>query len=95
MSNIPYNSLKAVCTASQMRSKLEQKLRKMLGEERLIGPLDPYVFRAYQAGKIDEATRDQLIDISLYCETVLLSSKEKEIPPFETLLEWSKTIDEL
>lgn len=95
MSDIPFNSPKAVCTASQIRSKLEQVLKKMLGEERLVGPLDPYVIRAYEAGKIDEATKNEFIYIAIYCDKVLLSSDYTEIPPLKKLTEWSKMIDEL
>ncbi|MBO4357760.1 MAG: hypothetical protein J5813_06320 [Candidatus Methanomethylophilaceae archaeon] len=94
MSNIPYNSLKATSTATQMRNKMELKLKKKLGEQRIIGPLDPYIKRACDEGLIDEVTRDKLIQISLYCEDVLLTSNATEIPPFDTLLEWSKFIDE-
>ena len=95
MADIPYNSPKAICTASQIRSKLESKLRVMLGEQRLIGPLDPYIKKACELGKIDEVTRDTLIKVSLYCEEVLLTSHMTEIPPFETLVEWSKLVDTL
>lgn len=95
MSDIPFNSPKAICTASQIRSKLDQKLRTMLKEPRLIGPLDPFIERACEEGNFDEKTRDQLIEISKYCEKVLLTSDFDGIPPFETLVEWSKLIDEL
>ena len=95
MSSIPYNSLKAVSTATQMRTKIEQKIRNKLGEQRLIGPLDPYITRAFDEGLIDEPTKDKLIEIALYCDDVLLSSNSTEIPPFDTLLEWTQYIDSL
>ncbi len=95
MSDIPYNSPKAICTASQMRSKIEIKLKKMLNETRIIGPLEPYIKKACEQGFFDEEKRDQLIKISLFCEDVLLTSNMTEIPPFETMLEWSKIIDTL
>ncbi len=95
MSNIPFNSPKAVCTASQIRSKLDQKLRIMLNEQRLIGPLDPYIIKAYEAGNFDEQTKDTLMEVSRYCDEVLLTSNYIDIPPFDTLLEWSKLIDTL
>ena len=82
-------------TATQMRTKIEQKIKKMLGEQRIIGPLDPYIKKACDEGHIDEATRDKLIEIELYCEDVLLSSNTTEIPPFKTLQEWTAFIDEL
>ncbi len=95
MSDIPFNSPKAICTASQMRSKLDQKLRIMLDEPRIVGPQDPYIMRAYEAGKIDEATKDELLKVTAYCDQVLLTSDFDNIPPFKTLLDWSKMIDEL
>lgn len=95
MSNIPFNSPKAICTASQIRSKLDQKLRMMLGESVIVGPLDPYINRAYEAGKFDEQTRDELLKISIYCDKVLMSSDFTDIPPFKVLLGWSQMIDEM
>jgi len=95
MADIPYNSPKAICTASQIRSKLESKLKLRLGESKIVGPLDPYIRKMCEQGMIDEATRDELIKVSLYCEEVLLTSHMKEIPPFEQLVEWSKLIDTL
>jgi len=95
MNDIPFNSPKAICTASQIRSKLDQKLRKMLGEKSLIGPLDPYIIRAYGQENFDTATKDELLKISLYCDRVLLSSDFSDIPEFDKLVEWSKLVDEL
>ena len=95
MSDIPFNSPKAICTASQIRSKLVQKLRVMLKEERIIGPLDPFIVRACEQGFFDEATRDEFLKISRYCDDVLLSSDYDKIPEFKVLVNWSKKIDEL
>lgn len=95
MSDIPYNSAKAVCTASQIRSKLCQKLGKMLDGEKIVGPLDRYIVSAAEKGAFDEATRDELLRISRYCDDVLLSSDFMDIPEFDVLLGWSKLIDEL
>ena len=95
MSNIPYNSPKAICTASQIRSKLDQKLRMKLKETKIVGPLDPYIIRAYEEGFYDETTKDELLKVSLYCDNVLLSSDFSNIPEFDVLVSWSKLIDEL
>ncbi len=95
MSDIPYNSLKAKSIATQLRTKLEQKLLKKLGEKRVIGPLDPLINRAFDEGYLDEQTRDTLFEISAFCEKVLLTSDMLDVPPFQKLLEWSKFVDEL
>ena len=95
VSDIPFNSPKAICTASQIRSKLDQKLRKMLNESRLIGPLDPFIIRAAEEGCIDEPTKEELLKISVYCDKVLLSSDFTDIPDFDVLVRWSKLVDEL
>jgi hypothetical protein len=95
MDSIPFNSPKAICTASQIRTKLDQKLRRMLGEQRLIGPLDPFIVRAAEQGCFDDATKEELLKISRYCDNVLMSSDYSEIPDFDVLVGWSKMIDEL
>ena len=95
MADIPFNSPKAICTASQIRSKLDQKLRNMLNESKIIGPLDPYIVRAYEQGFFDASTKDELLKVSLYCDNVLLSSDYTKIPDFDVLVGWSKMIDEL
>ena len=95
MNDIPFNSPKAICTASQIRSKLDQKLRRMLDEPRIVGPLDPYIISAAEKGFFDEGTKEELLRISLYCDKVLLSSDFTDIPEFEVLVEWSKLIDDL
>ena len=95
MADIPFNSPKAICTASQIRSKLDQKLRTKLKEQRIIGPLDPYIIRAYDEGFYDKSTKDELLKVSRYCDNVLLSSDYSDIPEFDVLVGWSKIIDEL
>ncbi|MBE6524107.1 MAG: hypothetical protein E7Z65_04460 [Thermoplasmata archaeon] len=95
MSDIPYNSLKARSIATQLRTKLEQKLLKKLGEKRVIGPLDPLINRAFDEGHLDEQTRDTLFEISAFCEKVLLTSDMLDVPPFQKLLEWSNFVGEL
>ena len=95
MADIPYNSPKAICTASQIRSKLEQKLKMKLQEQRIIGPLDPYIIRACKEGFFDRDTMEELLKVSIYCDNVLLSSDFSNIPEFDVLVGWSKLIDEL
>lgn len=95
MGEIPFNSPKAICTASQIRSKLDQKLRIMLNEKRIVGPLDPFIVRAYEEGFFDESKKNELLKISVYCDKVLLSSDFTDIPEFDVLLNWSKMIDEM
>ncbi len=95
MSTIPYNSPKAICTANQIRSKLDSKLKLMLNEPRIVGPQDPYIIRAYEAGFFDEKTKDELLRITKYCDNVLLTSDFTDIEPFDTLLGWAKMIDEM
>lgn len=95
MSNIPYNSAKAICTASQIRSKLSQKLSIMLGGERIVGPLDRYIAAAAEKGAFDDTTKEELLKVSRYCDNVLLTSDFMDIPEFNVLLEWSKMVDEL
>ncbi len=95
MSHIPFNSPKAICTANQIRSKLDSKLKLMLNEPRIVGPQDPYIIRAYNEGFFDEEMRDELLKVTKYCDNVLLSSDYTDIPPFDVLLGWAKMIDEL
>ncbi len=95
MSDIPYNSAKAVCTATQIRNKLTSKLGKMLGGERIVGSLDRYIVSAAEKGMIDEAKKEELLKISRYCDNVLFTSDYTDIPEFEILLEWSRVVDEL
>ncbi len=95
MGNIPFNSPKAKCTANQLRTKLDQKLMRMLNESKIIGPLDKYIARAFEEGFFDESVRDKLLEISWYCDNVLMSSDFTDIAEFKVLVEWSKLIDEL
>jgi len=95
MAHIPSNSPKAVCTANQLRSKLDQKLKILLKEDKLVGPQDPYIIKACELGFYDEATRDEFIKMTHYCEEILLTTHDVEVPPFKQLLEWAKMVDEL
>jgi len=95
MNDIPFNSPKAICTASQIRSKLDQKLRNILNEQRIIGPLDPYIIRAADQGAFDVQTKEELLKIAKYCDSVLMSSDFTNIPDFKILVEWSRLVDEL
>ena len=95
VADIPYNSPKAICTASQIRSKLDQKLKMKLKEQRIVGPLDPYIIRACDEGFFDIDTRDELLKVSRYCDNVLLSSDFSNIPEFDVLVGCSKLIDDL
>jgi len=95
MSDIPYNSAKAICTATQIRNKLVSKLGKMLGGERIVGSLDRYIESAAEKGMFDDAKKKELLKISRYCDSVLFTSDYTDIPEFDVLLEWSKVVDEL
>jgi len=95
MGEIPFNSPKAVCTASQLRSKMEMKMRKFCGVNVIIGPLDKYIEEAYQKGCYNDDVRKQLYDIQKYCDTVLLTSDYQELPKFDQIVVWSKIVDEL
>lgn len=95
MGDIPFNSPKAIYTANQLRTKMGQKLCKMLGEKTIVGPLDPYILRAYEAGCFDEATKDELLRVSVYCDNVLFTSNFTDIPDFKVLVGWSEMIDRL
>ena len=95
MADIPYNSPKAICTASQIKSKLEQKLKVKLNEQKIVEPLDHYIIRACEDGFFDQDTKEELLKVSIYCDNVLLSSDFSNIPEFDVLVGWSKLIDEL
>ncbi len=95
MGEIPANSPKAVCTASQLRSKMDMKMRKFCGVKTIIGPLDRYIEEAYEKGCFSEDVKKQLYDIQAYCDTVLLTSEYKSLPDFDQILEWSRVVDDL
>jgi hypothetical protein len=93
MEDIVYlNTSKAILFASQYRCRIEKRLREILGEERIIGPLDPYIKRAVESGDIDEAEGESLIKIGKFCDSVLLSYDYCKPTSYDRMRSWSDKV---
>ncbi len=57
-----------ICSASQYRYRIELKLKSMLGEKDINGPLDPFIKRCSEEGKIDIQTEKTLLEIARFCD---------------------------
>lgn len=95
MNSISANSPKAVCTASQLRSKMDGKFRKILGIPCAVGPLDKYIDECYSKGIYDAETKDILYEINDFCDKILFTTEYIEVPSFNTLETWSHVVDRL
>ena len=95
MQEVYLNTSKAILSANQYRCRIEKRLREILGEEKIIGPLDPYVKKAVDMGKIDPAEGESLIKVGRFCESVLLSSQYCKAPTFDKMKSWSNIVDKI
>ena len=94
MTDVYFNEPKSICSGSQYRVRLERKLASMLGEERIIGPLDPFIKRAVDEGKISGEVGDELYRISRFCDEVFMLPEDR-CPDFEQIKAWSDIIEAL
>jgi len=94
MTDVFFNESKSICSGNQYRVRLEQKLKLMLGEERIVGPLDPFIKRAVNEGKISKDVGKDLCAISRFCDEAYMLP-EVECPTFEQIKAWSDVIDDL
>ena len=94
MTETYFNGPLTICSGSQYRIRLEGKLRKLLGEDVLIGPLDVPIRKCVENGSIDAGTGETLIRISKFCDTAY-TLPEHEPPSQETIKSWSDVIDSL
>ena len=93
MDDIVYlNTSKAILFASQYRCRMEKRLKEILGEERIIGPLDPYISRAVEIGKIDSAEGESLTKIGKFCDSVLLSYDYCKPTSYGRMKSWSDKV---
>ncbi len=89
-----YNGPRTICSGSQYRIRLEGKLRRLLGGERIVGPLDASIKKCVEKGAIDASTGEQLIEISRFCDAAY-TMPESEPPSEEMIKSWSDIIEAL
>ena len=89
-----YNGPLTICSGSQYRIRLEGKLRRLLGGERIVGPLDAPIKKCVEKGAIDASTGERLIEISRFCDAAY-TMPESEPPSEETIKSWSDIIEAL
>ncbi len=83
-----------ICSVSQYRIRLEGKLKKLLGEERIIGPLEIPIRKCIESGAIDADKGKELIEISRFCDAAY-TLPESAPPSEETIKSWSGVIEAL
>ena len=94
MSMTYYNGPLTICSGSQYRIRLEGKLRKLLGEERIVGPLEIPIRKCIERGVIDARSGEELIEISRFCDAAY--TVPEGLPPTEeTIKSWSEVIEAL
>lgn len=94
MSEVHFNGPLTICSGIQYRIRLEIKLRKLLGEDIIIGPMDASIRRCVESGEISEEVGGTLLEVSKFsdmCYTV----PEFDPPSEETIKRWSDVIDSL
>lgn len=94
MEEVYFNGPRTICSGSQYRCRLENKLRSILGEERIVGPLDPFIKKGVESGKIPADLEPTLVEISKFCDNAYMLPEEAA-PSAETLRDWSDVIDSI
>ena len=92
MAETYFNGPLTICSGSQYRIRLESKLRRILGEQRIVGPLDGPIKKCVEKGDIDENTGKTLLEISSFCDAAF-TVPERMPPSVETIKSWSEVID--
>ena len=94
MSEVYFNGPLTICSGNQYRIRLENKLKTMLGEERIIGPMDASINKCMEKGIISEELGKILLDISKFCDESYMCP-ELDSPSEETIKSWSEVIDKM
>ena len=89
-----YNGPLTICSGSQYRVRLENKLRRLTGEKIIIGPLDATIQKCIDAGKIDVEKGKVLLEISKFCDYSYICP-EFDSPPRATIIAWSEAIESI
>lgn len=92
MNEVYLNTSKAILSANQYRCRIEWRLKTLLGEDKIVGPLDPYVNKAVDLGKIDPEEGESLIRIGRFCDSVQLSANYCRAQSFDKMRSWSDII---
>ena len=95
MDEVYFNTSKAYLSAFQYRNRMERKLKAILGEEKVVGPLDPLIRKGVEKGLIDAGKGERLIMISSYCDSVFMATDRQDFPTFKELKSWSDVIESL
>ncbi len=95
MDEVHFNTSKAYLSAFQYRGRMERKLKAILGEERIIGPLDQFIQKGVDKGLIDKDKGETLTMISNYCDSVYMATDRQDFPTFKELKSWSDVIESL
>ncbi len=95
MNGVHFDTCKAYLAAAAYRSRMEHKLRGILGEDRIIGPLDPFIQKGVEKGLIDAEKGEQLVMISKYCDSVFMATERQDFPTVKELNSWSDVIESL
>ena len=95
MDEVYFNTSKAYLSAFQYRNRMERKLKAILGEEKVVGPLDPLIRKGVEKGLIDAGKGERLIMISNYCDSVFMATDMQDFPTFKELKSWSDVIESL
>ncbi|MBR3477162.1 MAG: hypothetical protein IKH39_08455 [Candidatus Methanomethylophilaceae archaeon] len=95
MDEVHFDTCKAYLSASQYRCRMERKLKVILGEDRIVGPLDPFIQKGIDKGLIDPEKGESLIMISKYCDSVFMATDREDFPTFKELKSWSDVIEAL
>ncbi len=94
MSEVYFNKPLTGCSGSQYRIRLEGKLRNLLDEKMIIGPMDAAIIKCVEEGKIPAEKKDDLLEISKFCDFAF-SCPEFPSPSRDTIRAWSDVIDSL
>ncbi len=94
MEEVYFNGPLTICSGSQYRIRLERKLKIILDEDRIIGPLDPFIIKGVESGKIDPGLKDTLLQISEFCDCAYMLPGY-DSPPSDVVKSWSDVIESL
>ncbi len=94
MDEVYFNGPLTICSGSQYRVRLECKLKAILNEDRIVGPLDPYIVKGVETGKIDPTLKEDLLRISEFCDCAYMLPGY-DSPSSETVKSWSDVIESL
>ena len=94
MESTYYNGPLTICSGNQYRIRLEEKLRHLLGEKIIVGPMDASIRKCEKKGLINPDTAKTLLEISEFCDRSY-TFPESESPSEAVIKGWSDVIDDL